>query len=137
MFPGGIGYGTSFGDPKFRKIYVQPAIGSRGTKIELAGGDQSELNVNTKMNMLYWDEPQRDWIEEYSNNFYIEPFMLARFGGEKTKFHVGHEPSLIPIATQTDLPCLPSTITLGAIVRLGKKEMISVRRLALNRIMSG
>lgn len=115
---GGIGYGTSFGD-QFRKIYVQPAIGSRGTKIEFAGGIKASY-VNTKMNMLYWDEPQRDWIEEYSNNFYIEPFMLARFGGEKTKFQLGMN---LPIPIATDGFTLPtSTITLGAIVRLGKRK---------------
>ncbi len=116
---GGIGYGTAFSD-QFRKIYFQPAIGFRGTKIEFATGIKASY-VNTKMDVLFWGESESEWIEEYSNNFFIEPFMLARFGGEKTKFQVGMNfPTLVASDGGFTLPT--TTITLGAIMRFGKKK---------------
>lgn len=116
---GGIGYGTAISD-QFRKVYFQPAIGYRVAKIEIAGGLKMSY-VNTHLDMSFWDEPQSEWIEEYSNNFYLEPFLLARIGGERTKFQVGaNMPTLVASDGGFTMPT--PTVTLGAILRFGKKK---------------
>jgi hypothetical protein len=115
---GGVGYGASLGD-QFRKAYLQPAIGFRRDKFEFATGLKMSY-INTKMDMSYWEEPQEDWVEEYTNNFIIEPFMLTRFGGDRTKFQIGVN---FPTLIATDGFTMPTpNITVGAIIKFGGKK---------------
>lgn len=109
---GGLGYGSQYGD-RFTKFYVQPAFGFRASKVEFASGIKGSYVISTP-DIVYW--------ELYGKNpkdLIVEPFMLGRFGGEKTKFQMGFN---FPIPVALDNYATPEwSITLGVVFRLGKK----------------
>jgi hypothetical protein len=106
---GGIGFGSSFSD-QLMKIYLQPAIGFRRKKVEFATGIKA----------TYLNSKSDRWEEGKSNNFILEPFLLGRFGGEKTKFQAGIN---FPTVVATDaLSGTVPNLTLGVIFRFGKAK---------------
>jgi hypothetical protein len=108
---GGIGLGSAIGDRQL-KVYLQPAIGFRREKIEFATGVKA-----TYLN----SEGASFEGEVIMNSLILEPFMLGRFGGEKTKFQVGlNYPTLIASSDGFAIPVM--NITLGAIFRLGRAK---------------
>jgi hypothetical protein len=108
---GGIGYGSAFSDRQL-KVYLQPAIGFRREKIEFAAG----------LKATYLNSEGASWEGEVLiDNFILEPFMIGRFGGEKTKFQVGlNYPTLIASSDGFAIPIM--NITLGATFRFGRAK---------------
>jgi hypothetical protein len=106
---GGIGYGSAFGDRQL-KAYLQPAIGWRRERIEVAGGIKA-----TYLNA----EGASFEGEVLTDNLILEPFLIGRFGGEKTKFQVGFNyPTLIASSDGFAIPVM--NVTLGVIFRFGQ-----------------
>jgi hypothetical protein len=106
---GGIGFGSSFSD-QLMKIYLQPAIGFRREKVEFATG----------LKVTYLNSKSDEWEDGNFNSFILEPFMMGRFGGEKTKFQAGiNFPT--PVATDGLAGSVPN-LTLGVIFRFGKAK---------------
>jgi hypothetical protein len=107
---GGIGFGSSFSD-QLLKIYIQPAIGFRREKVEFATGLKATY-LNSEGVIL--DDEVR------INSFILEPFMMGRFGGKKTKFQAGIN---FPTVVATDgLSGMIPNLTLGVIFRFGKAK---------------
>jgi hypothetical protein len=105
---GGIGFGSAMGHQQF-KFYLQPAIGFRREKIEFAAG----------LKAAYLNAEGTSWEEDVMiNSLILEPFILGRFGGKRTKFQVGlNYPTIIASTEGFPLPIM--NITLGASFRLG------------------
>jgi hypothetical protein len=105
---GGFGFGSAMGHQQF-KIYLQPAIGIRREKIEFAAG----------LKAAYLNAQGTSWEGDVMiDNLVLEPFILGRFGGRKTKFQVGlNYPTIIAASDGFAIPIM--NVTVGATFRLG------------------